>query len=84
MSYANFDSAQRAYDNLSDPKLEDDGTERENWEADIDLVELLDGEVINQLLWDYAKEDSLFKRILDDAWEKYLEKQKQDAYDEAA
>jgi hypothetical protein len=73
MDQAIFDSAQRAYDNQSDPRLEDDGTEREEWEQDIDLLDILDGEVINQLLWDYASEDSLFKRILDAAFEKYRE-----------
>lgn len=73
MDQARFDAAQRAYDNQSDPKLEDDGTEREEWEQDIDLLDILDGEVINQLLWDYAAEDSLFKRKLDEAFEKYQE-----------
>jgi hypothetical protein len=73
MDQAIFDSAQRAYDNQSDPHLEDDGTEREKWEQDIDLTDILDGEVINQLLWDYAAEDSLFKAKLDEAFEKYRE-----------
>jgi hypothetical protein len=70
-----FDSAQRAYDNQSDPRLEDDGSEREQWEAEVDLIEVLGEEITNQLLWDYAAEDSLFKRMLDNAWDRHVRKQ---------
>jgi hypothetical protein len=86
MTTASFNAAQRAWDNRSDPRLEDDdSSERESWESDLDIFDLLTSDEIDEALWAHLSTQPWFQERLDERWESYKDDcRRQDAEDAAA
>lgn len=80
-----FDSMQRAFDNRLPPSYFDDGSEREVWEENLDICDVLDNDEINTILWAHLADQPWFMDRLDTMWAKYLRDSEADGhYGEAA
>ena len=76
---AAFAAAQSAYDNALPPSYFDTSdVGRDDWESTLELTELLDGEVIEQLLWEIADKPYIRDKI-DAAWADHLSAMKEQA-----
>lgn len=75
-----FDAAQRAYDNMVPPGYDDDGSEREEWEGDLDLLDIFTVSEMKEIIWEHFHDEPWFKKRLDEAWAEYLKDAEADAF----
>ena len=79
-----FELAQSQYDNLlpRDYYEHDDG--REEWESNLEIVDLLTSEEIDEALWAYLQDQPWFRSRLDEKWEEYRQACRQQDREDAA